>query len=164
MAESLWKIAARKMGRPPVYNDPQELWEDALAYFKWAEENPLQEEKAFAFQGVVTKESVDKMRAFTLDGFLLHSGLAESTWYDYKQKPEYSGVVKAIDRSIREQKFAGAAADLLNPNIIARDLGMKDTVANEHTGKDGAPIQHEVKLSAVDDFANLLAEYEHGAG
>ena len=34
----------------------------------------------------------------------------------------------------------------------------------EVSGVDGAPIQHEVKLSAVDDFANLLAEYDNGAG
>lgn len=156
MAESLWKIADRKMGRPPVYSCPEELWADALAYFKWAEENPLYEAKAFAFQGAVTVEKLEKMRAFTLDGFLLHSGLAESTWYGYKNKPEFSRVVIAIDKAIREQKFAGAAADLLNPNIIARDLGLKDSVSNEHTGKDGGAIKHEIKETATEKFAAIL--------
>lgn len=149
MAESLWQIAAKKMGRPRRYSSPDELWSDALAYFMWAEENPLYEEKAFAFQGVVTKESLCKLRAFTLDGFLLHSGLAESTWYDYKKKDEYSGVISLIEKSIREQKFTGAAADLLNPNIIARDLGLKDATSNEHTGANGGPIQ-SVQLSKED--------------
>lgn len=139
--ESLWEISARKVGRPPVYNHPDEMWADALAYFKWAEDNPLWEAKAFAFQGVVTVEKLAKMRAFTLDGFLLHSGLAESTWYDYKVKPEFSGVAQRIDKAIREQKFTGAAADLLNSNIIARDLGLKDNVSNEHTGANGGPIE-----------------------
>ena len=149
MAESLWQIAARSVGRPQRYASPDDMWKDALAYFRWAEENPLYEEKAFAFQGVVTKESLCKLRAFTLDGFLLHSGLAETTWYDYKKKPEFSWVISLIDKSIREQKFTGAAADLLNPNIIARDLGLKDTTANEHTGANGGPIQ-SVQLSKED--------------
>jgi len=131
--ESLWEISARKVGRPPVYNNPDEMWDDALAYFKWAEDNPLWEAKAFAFQGVVTVERLAKMRAFTMDGFLLHSGLAQSTWYDYKGKPEFSEVA--------ERKFTGAAADLLNANIIARDLGLKDNVSNEHTGANGGPIE-----------------------
>lgn len=139
--ESLWEISARKVGRPPVYNHPDEMWDDALAYFKWAEDDPLWEAKAFAFQGVVTVEKLAKMRAFTLDGFLLHSGLAESTWYDYKVKPDFSGVAQRIDKAIREQKFTGAAADLLNANIIARDLGLKDSVSNEHTGANGGPIE-----------------------
>ena len=33
---------------------------------------------------------------------------------------------------------AGAAADLLNPNIIARDLGLKDVATHEHTSPDGS--------------------------
>ena len=32
-------------------------------------------------------------------------------------------VVSKAEKIIYEQKFTGAAADLLNPNIIARDLG-----------------------------------------
>ena len=57
---------------------------------------------------------------------------------------------------IRTQKFAGAAADLLNANIIARDLGLADK--NEVTGKDGGPV--EVKelsdLQAAQRVAYML--------
>lgn len=31
-----------------------------------------------------------------------------------------------VEQIIRQQKFEGAAAELLNPNIIARDLGLAD--------------------------------------
>ena len=40
-----------------------------------------------------------------------------------------------IENVIKSQKFAGAAADLLNANIIARDLGLKDASSTEHTGE-----------------------------
>lgn len=49
---------------------------------------------------------------------------------------------------IRRQKFEGAAADLFNPNIIARDLGLADK--SELTGKDGGPI--ETKSENVTDL------------
>ena len=149
MAESLWQIAARSVGRPAVFESPQAMWDAALAYFKWAEDNPLMEAKAFSFQGSSWVESLPKMRAFTLDGFWLHSGMSKSSWYDYKEKDVFSEVITRIETSIREQKFTGAAADLLNPNIIARDLGLKDTTSNEHTGANGGPIQ-SVQLSKED--------------
>ncbi|MDC9826565.1 terminase small subunit, partial [Devosia sp. ZB163] len=43
-----------------------------------------------------------------------------------------------VDEIIRAQKFEGAAAGLLNPNIIARDLGLADK--QELTGKGGSPL------------------------
>ncbi len=44
-----------------------------------------------------------------------------------------------VDEIIRTQKFQGASADLLNANIIARDLGLADKT--ELTGKDGGPVR-----------------------
>lgn len=38
-----------------------------------------------------------------------------------------------MEEIIRTQKFEGASADLLNPNIIARDLGLAEK--QEHSGK-----------------------------
>ena len=39
-----------------------------------------------------------------------------------------------------------AAADMLNSNIIARELGLSDKVQNEHTGANGEAIQHAVSI------------------
>ena len=52
---------------------------------------------------------------------------------------------------IYNQKFTGAAADLLNPNIIARELGLADKQQNEHTGVDGKPIAHSVEIKVTFD-------------
>ena len=56
------------------------------------------------------------------------------------------------------------ASAAVNATMSKAKLTGLDKQIIEHTGKDGAPIQHEVKLSAVDDFANLLSEYDNGAG
>jgi hypothetical protein len=39
---------------------------------------------------------------------------------------DFSKVITHIREIIYRQKFEGAAAGFLNPNIIARDLGLKD--------------------------------------
>jgi hypothetical protein len=48
---------------------------------------------------------------------------------DYKKNPDYKGfsqVITKIEKVIYNQKFTGAAAGFLNPNIIARDLGLAE--------------------------------------
>lgn len=38
----------------------------------------------------------------------------------------FSDITTRAEEIIYDQKFSGAAADLLNANIIARDLGLKE--------------------------------------
>lgn len=114
-----------KHGRDYKYT-PDALWEEAKEYFEWVEQHPLQEEKGFAFQGVVTKEKFNKMRAMTLTAFRLFADICANTWKNYKETNDFVQVITRIDDHIKSQKFEGAAAELLNPNIIARDLGLKD--------------------------------------
>ena len=121
-------------GRNPIFKDDKQLWEAACEYFQWAEDNPLWEDKPFNYQGVVVTNSVAKMRAMTLEGLYLFLDISKQTWYDYKEKKDFIDVTSKIEDVIRSQKFAGAAADLLNANIIARDLGLKDESKRELTG------------------------------
>lgn len=121
----LWK-ARTNVGRPRLFSDPEALWEACVEYFDWIEQNPLYEMKAFAYQGVVTQEAVPKMRAMTIEGLCLFLDIARSTWYEWASKDDYSDIIEKVERVIRDQKFSGAAADLLNANIIARDLGLSE--------------------------------------
>ena len=131
-----------KHGRDFEYT-PDLLWEEAVKYFDWVEENPLLEEKGFAFQGVVTKESFTKMRAMTLKAFQLFADISHQTWSNYTKNKDFIEVTTRIENIVYSQKFEGAAADLLNPNIIARDLGLKDNQNVDHSNRDGSlkPIQ-----------------------
>jgi hypothetical protein len=74
------------------------------------------------------------MRAFTWDGLELYLDIYSLR--DYKTKPEYkdfSQVITRIEKIIFNQKFTGAASGFLNPNIIARDLGLTDKVESKNT-------------------------------
>lgn len=128
-----WKQRS-KHGRDKIFETPEHLWEAACEYFEWCDENPLIE---IDYKGK-DNEMVNypKMRAYTwqaLELFLDIDSLRE-----YKTNPNYkdfSQVITRIDKIIYSQKFEGAAAGFLNPNIIARDLGLADKTQNENKGE-----------------------------
>ena len=81
------------------------------------------------------------MRAMTISGLCLFLDIDRSTWTAWKTDNDFSSIVARVEEVIYSQKFAGAAADLLNSNIIARDLGLTDKVQQENTHRiidDGA--------------------------
>lgn len=138
-----WKARATH-GRGKIFSSPEVLWAACVEYFEWVEQNPLWEHKVFSFQGGITETSVPKMRAMTINGLCLFLDITDETWRNYGTKEEYSdffGVVRQAEKTIYEQKFTGAAADMLNANIIARDLGLSDRQRLEHTGKNDGPIE-----------------------
>lgn len=132
-------------GRRPIFATPGDLWDAAAEYFAWVEDNPLYEDKVFAFQGVQTHEPVAKMRAMTLSGLCIFLDIARNTWDDYAKRQDFLGVTSQITEVLRTQKFEGAAADLLNPNIIARDLGLADK--QEVSGVNGGPLVPTINVT-----------------
>jgi hypothetical protein len=87
-----------------------------------------------SFQGTNTHEPVAKMRAMTQSGLYLFLDIDRMTWDNYRGREDFFAVVMRVEDTIRSQKFAGAAADLLNANIIARDLGLSEKSEVEHSG------------------------------
>lgn len=108
-------------GKPRSYS-PDTLAEKALAYFEWVERNPLTEEKISG--GAVFR--VNRMRAMTIRGFCLFAGIDLKTFANYDKDDRYFPVTARIRDIIYTQKFEGASADLLNANIIARELGLAE--------------------------------------
>jgi hypothetical protein len=125
-----WKLV-KNPGREMIYK-PNELWKKAVEYFTWAEKNPLYEMKVF---GTGMKINVPKMRAMTEMAFCLFAGISDDTFRNYKSNEDpykdFFGVANKISQIIYCQKFEGAAAEFLNPNIIARDLGLSEK--QDHT-------------------------------
>lgn len=119
-------------------------------YFKWVEDNPLWEAKAFSYQGEVTVEALPKMRAMTMTGLYLFLDIDHHTWANYRERKGFLPTVTRVENTIREQKFTGAAAELLNPNIIARDLGLAER--QQHAGDpDAPPIVQIVRYGSQKD-------------
>ncbi|MEQ4923129.1 DNA-packaging protein [Proteus hauseri] len=130
-------------GRKPIFESSEQLWKACCEYFAWVEDNPLWEGKVFSYQGEVIKTTIPKMRAMTLTGLCLFLDITDETWRTFRVREDLSGVVTQAEKVIYDQKFSGAAADLLNANIIARDLGLRDKQEHEVTGRDGGAIQIE---------------------
>ncbi|PHR23570.1 MAG: DNA-packaging protein [Desulfotalea sp.] len=127
-----WKQRS-KHGRDKIFSSPEILWEEACKYFEWIDENPLQESKIFNGRDGIDKDTIDIMRAYTWDGLELFLGI--DSLREYKTNPDYkdfSQVITRVGKIIYNQKFEGAAAGLLNANIIARDLGLTDKTDNKN--------------------------------
>ena len=134
-----WKARA-SCGRDKLFESPESLWNAACEYFEWVEANPLWENKPTQYQGDVIDIPIDRMRAMTNQGLCLFLDIDEQTLTNYGSKEGYEdffGIVKKIKAVIYEQKFTGASAGLLNPNIIARDLGLAEKKELDHSGQIG---------------------------
>lgn len=136
-----WEVRS-SAGAKPKFETADALRAACYEYFHWTDSNPLYEAKAFAFQGVVTVENLPKMRAMTLTGLCLFIDISRETWGEWKKsRPDLSDVQREAEEIIYSQKFTGAAADLLNANIIARDLGLADK--QETTGTINLSVSPE---------------------
>lgn len=128
-----WKLRS-KHGRDKLFESPELLWEAACEYFAWCENNPLIE---VDFKGKDADEvHIPKMRAFTLHGLCLYLDCSREWWTKFRaaDHKDFLPVISRIEDTIHDQKFTGAAAGFLNPNIIARDLGLTEKKEVDHKG------------------------------
>ena len=137
-----WKLRS-KHGREALFKTPELLWEAACEYFQWCTENPLKEQD-FISAGPRGGEIIElnKLRPFTLHGLCnyLDCGTHYLNNFESELNPDgkhYKGfkeVITRIRQVIYDQKFTGAAAGMLNANIIARDLGLLEKQEVKHEG------------------------------
>jgi hypothetical protein len=130
IGNEFWKLRS-KHGRDKLFETPELLWEAANEYFDWMNTTPLMERKAFAFQGVITTEDLPKMRAMALSGLCFYLHCNEAYFRNFKNQKrvdgeDFSSVISDIETIIFNFNLQGASADLLNANIISRQLGLAD--------------------------------------
>ena len=153
-----WKLRS-KHGRDKIFTTPDIMLQACYEYFEWCEKYPLIE---IDFRGSkIEKIELPKMRAMTMWG--LCSFLHVNTVYfndfesglkgkDDATSKDFSKVITHVRESITNQKFAGAAAGFLNPNIIARDLGLveKKDMTTGGEKMPGTIINNILELSDFD--------------
>lgn len=141
-----WK--PHKPRRDPIFETPDEMYERCCKYFEWVRDNPLFEEKVFQFQGEPVHAHVTKPRAMTLVAMCTFLGCSRDTWENYRKREGFSEVCEQIDAIIYTQKFELAAADLLNVQLIARDLGLREKQEIDHKSSDGSMMPTVIQLVA----------------
>lgn len=127
-----WKHHTSR-GRKRIFSTPNMLWKAACEYFEWCDNNPLIE---IDYKGKdADRVEIPKMQAYTLRGLCVFLDVNEEYIRQFEKSlidrdddlsKEFSRIITRIRDIIFVQKFNGAAAGLLNPNIIARDLSLVD--------------------------------------
>lgn len=118
---------------------PEELLKSAKNYFDIIDDNPIKEAAIHQRTGNII--FLPKPRPYTLEGLCNHIGITMQTLYNYetmyknvntndKEKKEIAAaffeIITRIRQIIYQQKLEGAAANIFNSNIIARELGLTD--------------------------------------
>lgn len=142
-----------KDGRDKIFETPIDMMEAINEYFTWCQINPLMEAQVIKGRSVEEDEKdgevvkviknheiveLPKMRPFTLEGLCNFIDIGISTFKDYEKREDFSWVTTRARQIIDNQQFEGAASGFLNPNIIARKLGLSDK--QDHTIKSEQPL------------------------
>ena len=127
-------------GAERIFKTPEELGEKANEYFQWCIENPFLKQEIVKYRDDHTKDSVEIMRPFSLEGLCNYLGIVRNTFKNYKKRDDFLIVTHAIQQIIDTQQFEGAAAGLFNSNIIARKLGLIDS---QDLTSGGEPIKQQ---------------------
>lgn len=132
-----WWKRRSKHGRDVIFSDPNKMWEAACEYFEFADSNLLKSEKVF---GTGLRMNEAKMRPFSLKGLCIFLGVNERYFTQFKASiactEDFSTIISMIEDVIYQQQYDGAAAGLLNANIISRSLGLvnrEDLTTNDES-------------------------------
>ena len=131
----------KKHGRDRVFSSPDDLLDRCMAYFKWVDENPLKRSEVVKYKDCAELMEVPVCRAYTKNALADFCQVScYNTIAEYKKRGEgFSNVITYVESVIYNQKFENAAGGLLNPNIIARDLGLVDKKDMTSDGEKIAP-------------------------
>jgi hypothetical protein len=128
IGNQFWKHRS-KHGRDKLFATPELMWEAACEYFEWCVENPLIQ---IDWVGKDARE-VEKpiMRAFSLRGLCLYLNANEGYFRTFKAQlkegeKDFNAIITCIEDTIYTQQWTGAAAKMLDANIISRTLGLKE--------------------------------------
>lgn len=149
LGNQFWKVRSRH-GREAIFTEPQVLWESAVEYFQWCDENPFQEQDYRNGQYVY----IDKLRPYTMEGLCLFLHVNTVYFRTFKksltmEQKEFHTVIDQIEETIRNQQISGAQAGFLNQNIVARLNGLVDKQENKVTGTQTIIQQVSIERTVV---------------
>jgi hypothetical protein len=150
-----WRVI--NSGGRTISNTPEELWNQAVEYFRWCDEHPILAKRTLTSgktQG--EKVTVEFKRPYSIKAMCLHCNISERYIKDMLESnakdSEWVMVVEKIMMLIYTQNLEGAIVDLYNPIMVSKVLNMdKDT---QETGSN-------VRIEIVTSEANQLANSEN---
>lgn len=119
-----WKLRATH-GRDLIFSSPEILWQACIEYFE------ATDKRKWVRVDWVGKDAKRVEREtetpYTLSGLFVFLDITAQTWKDYRLRNDFIEIVARIEQIMYTQKFEGASVGAFNANIIARELGLKET-------------------------------------
>lgn len=106
-------------------NNPQQLWENAVSYFDWNKNNPIEFKRTvMSGKQAGDKVKIEAPRMLTVKGLCLYCGLLEEylqdLWQSRDRTSEYYIVATRILYHIHTQNMEYAAIDVFNPVLVTK--------------------------------------------
>lgn len=120
----VWRL--RKENGSKTRYQPGELLDKFEEYVDYCLKNPLQELQLVKFKEHYEEADVPKMRAISIKGFCAFAGISENTFHYYSKKLDLAEEVELIRTYTENAQYEGAAAGLLQHQIVARMIGLAD--------------------------------------
>lgn len=116
-----------KHGRDKLFSTPELLWEAACEYFEYTDSRKWKKKDWVGKDAEqITRESDTP---YNISSLCLYLDCSRQWWYNFKEAKheDFVYIITRIEEIIYSQKFEGASVGAFNANIIARDLGLKDS-------------------------------------
>lgn len=136
-------------GRNRTFETPEDLMGACEEYLAWNEAHPLFEEKPFMYQGQIIMAEMPKPRAPSVVALCTHLGIHRHTWQNYRISEEFDMVCEEIEARMRTFKFERAVAGLMNPTLIARDIGLVEKSSVDLTSGDGTMSPQQLTFNII---------------
>lgn len=140
---------------------PEQVFNLAVKYFEWAEENAIKSAETSSFQGQTYQDVINKPRIFTFNGLRLFCNWSRCAMEKWKKEPGFAEVMEFIESVIYEQKFQLAANGVVNSAFIAKDIGVDQPASINVTANADASaaindVNAEEVREAVKDILDMI--------
>jgi hypothetical protein len=145
-----WKLRASH-GRDLIFSSPPVLLEACVEYFEEWDKRIWVKEDWVGKDAILVKRKT--IAPYTLTSLYTFLDITAQTWKDYRGREGFLEITTRVEQIMFTQKFEGAAVGAFNPNIIARDLGLKEiseTTVNDNRKSAAAlfPTEEEFEEAA----------------
>jgi hypothetical protein len=145
-------------GEPRKFNSPDELWTACAEYFAWVEDNPIFEVRVEVKLGKECEIRTPRPRMPSERAMILFVGSRSDDWKLMAADDKFRPIIEMAREVILDIKMSNASANTVNPNFIARDIGLVESFSQEHVGAGGGPIRMIVTGMTPQQAAEAYAE------
>jgi len=126
-----------RWGNPlnPKKLTPEELWDGAVNYFQWCNDNPWYKEQWVGKEAVRVEEKLQ--RPYSIEALCISLNISKQTFFNYAKEEGYEtffDVCSRVKEIIDSQHFEGGMVGAFNANIVTRKLGLAEKQEIEATG------------------------------